>query len=238
MQNLAKGNLTLEDLLKMAADLSSLFGGMIDKVTMEALRERAAARGVDINTLLDELANLADRKEKPKEIEKVPELPPRPIKAAPAPARDAPFHEHVEHAATVISNTAANLTSADDKLRQEAGSLTDQLMRLARAAKEGNRQEIIHSGQAASKSIRELVKELRRVASTITDKRMKDRLLWLASMLLDLSTNMKILCSVKAACGSPDNDDQIVSVINSIRNALTESVDTINIATRAKKRQV
>jgi hypothetical protein len=248
------GRLNMDDLLKLAQDLSNEMSGMVGKVKEEA--RDLSPSGSSTAALVDELKRLESLAAAPK-----PDAPPKakeeevqaaapikeelePVAPAPAPARplppppaaDAPFHERVIHVAASIDHVASQIKE-EKGVTDNATELSSHLLRLAEAAKSGDRKQIIVEANLACASINKLVLELHEIAKSITDKRMRERLSWLATMMRDLSTNLKILCSVKAASGTPDSDDQIVSVISSIHHSLTQATDVIQIATKTKKRK-
>ena len=242
----SSNRLDMNDLLKMAKDLSDEMNGMIDGVSKDAKRQgesgREAVSVVDRMKALDKRASMArlpvpkkeEEKKEPLQVKPAVKRKPRAKPVAPAP--NAPFHEKMEHMAQAI-DVAGDITG-EEKLLAATQGISAALMELATAAKEGNRTELIKRSALVASEIDKLVISLREIALTITDKRMQDRMNWLASMVKDLGTNLKILCSVKAAHETPDNDDQIISVVTSLKNIISESVDLTNIATKTKKRKL
>ena len=230
-------------LLDMARDLSDTLGGMVGKVEDDVKRRGG---GDDALSALDRLRELEraaaapikpreEKKPEPKKEEKKME-PKKEKRAAPvAPSANAEFHERVKHVAEVIDVAADE--AEDAELMSSAQGLSSTLIKLAEAAQKGDRMGILKNTKDAVAEINKLVLVFKEIAEQITDRRMKDRMVWLSSMMKDVGTNLKILCSVKAASGGPDNDDQIVSVITSVKNIFTEGLDLANITERTNKRR-
>ena len=62
------------------------------------------------------------------------------------------------------------------------------------------------------------------------DARLADKLIRIQTAMRNQATQMKILCSVKAAAtnkDTPDTDEQIVSMTRLLGTNLTESIDTV-----------
>uniref|UniRef100_A0A7S4NUC0 Vinculin n=1 Tax=Paramoeba aestuarina TaxID=180227 RepID=A0A7S4NUC0_9EUKA len=230
--------LDMNDLLKMAMDLSDSMGGMIGKVEDDVRRQGG---GAGVLAALKMLRDLEKKASEPIKAPKLEEKAPEPKKAKAqrplpaAPAADADFSDRVKHMAEVIDVTSD--AAQDEKLSSTAQGLSATLIRLAEAAKSGDRMGILAQTKDAVADINRLVLVFKEIAEEITDRKMKDRMVWLSSMLKDVATNLKILCSVKAASGGPDNDDQIVSVITSVKNIFTEGLDLANIAEKTNKRK-
>ena len=234
--------LDMDALLKMAKDLSDSLGGMVGKVEDDVKRQGGGADALSALELLRELERKAsepirekvEKKEEKKEEKKVEK--PKKARAQPAaPAANAGFHERVKHVAEVIDVVADD--AEDAALMSSAQGLSATLVQLADAAQRGDRMGILQNTKDAVANINKLVLVFKDIAESITDRKMKDRMVWLSSMMKDVGTNLKILCSVKAASGGPDNDDQIISVITSVKNIFTEGLDLANISEKTNKRR-
>jgi len=119
------------------------------------------------------------------------------------------------------------------------GSLAQLFAQLAEAARIGDRSKIIIIGRQIHTMIALLAAKLRKLANTCKDKYLKDRLLRLIDPLRNYSTQLKILCSVKAATNKPDADadQQLANVTKSLGNIISESVRTVDTGVRTKRLQ-
>eukprot|EP01094_Clydonella_sp_ATCC50884_P019220 TRINITY_DN3707_c0_g1_i1.p1 TRINITY_DN3707_c0_g1~~TRINITY_DN3707_c0_g1_i1.p1 ORF type:complete len:1573 (-),score=763.32 TRINITY_DN3707_c0_g1_i1:256-4872(-) len=113
-----------------------------------------------------------------------------------------------------------------------------ELARIAKAAKEGDRMNMVKGGRDAARAVNALIAILKPLAARCKDPRTKDRLLRTIQAMNNYSTQLQILCAVKAgsAIGDQDADTQgqLVAVARSLGKTLTESVDTVKTMRSAK----
>jgi len=238
----AGSKLDLSALLSAAGDLADLLRGLITDANKDAAalgdhsaldlerllqaiqdaskKATSQSSAEDLATLLARLNQLSDKVRASKE---------RPAIAKPA-ENPTTFEGKVMAAAHEIIHVTDKL--ADSELLS-THDLALELVKLANAAKAGDRTQIIASGRAIAAYISKLCLEIKAIAARCKDKRLQDRLVRLASSLRDLSIQLKILCAMKAAAAeeqASDADLQIVSCVRNLSRSLTNTVDVISIA--------
>jgi len=109
----------------------------------------------------------------------------------------------------------------------------------AAAAAKGNRQEILLAGQHLAKLISVFCDELKDVAARTKDARLANKLTTLLTSLRNMSTQTKILCSVKAAStkDAPDTDEQLISLTRNLTKDIGSSLDTVAVVKKTGRLQ-
>jgi len=118
----------------------------------------------------------------------------------------------------------------------DASPLAVFLQKLADAARNNQRQEMLVSARGVSGCIVTFCKELTACAKRCKDPVYQDKLYSSVAALKNFGTQVKILTSVKAASSidESDSDDQIVSVIRSLGRTTTDAFASIETVNKAK----
>jgi len=119
---------------------------------------------------------------------------------------------------------------------EQAKALSEELAKLAAAAKSGKRQEMIMAGRNIADLIKALVKQLLELAKQVASKDpiYQDKLITLAHALQNYSTQLKIMISVRASSDQDrDAEESLASITRSLGNALTEAISTASIVKTA-----
>jgi hypothetical protein len=117
----------------------------------------------------------------------------------------------------------------NDKIIVSCKAIGEGLQKLALAAKQKKREELILSGKGVYSSVAEFIKELRRIAANCRDPILQDKLYKQINALSNFSIQLKILSAVKASSIDSEKDsDQLVSVATSLEKVMADSVSTVN----------
>merc|ERR1711916_268723 len=138
--------------------------------------------------------------------------------------------DHVEEAALGRgrANTAMRSLIQSDVTTTLTGRIIEELRKMAVAAKNNQRQQLLVSARTISQLIQEIWKELRKLSGKcqpLSDPwiaHTQDRIIKNGQALRNYATQLKILASVKAASSEPDSDadDQLITVIRSLGSSL------------------
>jgi len=149
------------------------------------------------------------------------------------PATSSPFEEVVEQVARTIAEKVKSVKS------EEADDVSKHLANLASAARSGKRQEVLSEGREVAQSIKKFSEMLRACANQIPKTNphfltYQDQLIRGAQSLDNLSTQLRILTSVKAASVEKDKDTDATlnTIVQSVGAVIGEGLTTIDI-TRA-----
>jgi len=153
-----------------------------------------------------------------------------------APAEDKSF-------AAEVAQVATEIKAAVEEHKKEilsipgldASPMAVFLQKLADAARNNQRQEMLVSARGVSACIVSFCKELTSCAKRCRDPIFQDKMFSSVAALKNFGTQVKILTSVKAASeiDESDSDEQIISVIKSLGKTTTDALDSIEIANKA-----
>lgn len=116
-----------------------------------------------------------------------------------------------------------------DKIIVKVKEVGEGLSQLALAAKNRKREDLIMWGRKIHGTVAEIIKELRRIASTCRDPILQDKIYKQIAALSNFSIQLKILSAVKASNIDSDKDtEQLVSVATSLEKVLADSISTVN----------
>ncbi|ELP86871.1 axoneme-associated protein mst101, putative [Entamoeba invadens IP1] len=117
------------------------------------------------------------------------------------------------------------------------GDIAIHFKELAKNAANANKEGIIVEGRTISSAITQFCKELAKAQPICKDRRTADDMALSLQTLKNLSTQLKILCSVKAATvgnGDMDADDQLISLCKNIGTNMKNGIETLAVANRTK----
>jgi len=244
-------DMDLGDLLATADSLSSLLRGLMGDPDMT--KDQARKLGADPNDLTDigraarELDNVLARIDKrdprfqnqsivsahlsdfPQDMEIVENVVP-----------DHKFRKFDVSSSTkvedVMSGVAYEIHEKAKHISGDADQVALALAELGNAARSGNRTELLKASKAAAMHIAALCKKLQELAAKIPgnnaqEKRVKDQLLKSAQGLKDMSTQLKILCAVKAATieDSRDTDGALSILTRNLGTVMGQGLDAMSI---------
>eukprot|EP00727_Mastigamoeba_balamuthi_P009624 m51a1_g5284 hypothetical protein (1501) ;mRNA; r:182333-188861 len=141
--------------------------------------------------------------------------------------------EEIEEAAARHKKEVAN---APQLSGFDVGPLVEAMNKLADAAREGRRQQLLVTGREIGAYVAQLCKELQKVADRCKDPVYHDKITRSLQALRNFSVQLKIVSAVKAASRegeSNDADEQIKSVVTSLGRALSESLTAVQITKKA-----
>jgi hypothetical protein len=101
-------------------------------------------------------------------------------------------------------NAAAqqNVDFSNDITAVTIGKIALELQKLAKAARESNREQILLSGRTINALIIAYQADLKRIIDSCTDPVRKDVLIRNGRVMRNYGVQLKILCSVKASTGT------------------------------------
>jgi hypothetical protein len=136
----------------------------------------------------------------------------------------------------VLAAVAAEMHAAAKNLSQEADSLARELANLARAARSGNKQEMLLAAKAAAAFILAYCKQLDLLAKQIpgrnmAEKKEQDNLFRYQQALKNYGTQLKILSSVKAASieDSKDTDASLTTLTRNLGDVVQASLHSMAV---------
>jgi hypothetical protein len=136
----------------------------------------------------------------------------------------------------VLAAVAAEMHNAAKNLSQEADSLARELANLARAARSGNKQDMLLAAKAAAAFIQAYCKQLDLLAKQIpgrnmAEKREQDNLFRYQQALKNYGTQLKILSSVKAASieDSKDTDASLTTLTRNLGDVVQASLHSMAV---------
>eukprot|EP01121_Diplochlamys_sp_Union-15-3_P000449 TRINITY_DN10407_c0_g1_i1.p1 TRINITY_DN10407_c0_g1~~TRINITY_DN10407_c0_g1_i1.p1 ORF type:complete len:770 (-),score=180.74 TRINITY_DN10407_c0_g1_i1:26-2335(-) len=135
------------------------------------------------------------------------------------------FESAIAEVARTVKRTVYSTSSSESK------SLSDELAKLAAAAKAGKRQEMISHAKRIGELINEFVANLRTLADKVAhkDPYHQDKFLRLATAIANYSTQLKIMVSVRASSQDTNADESLVFVTRNLGRSLTEAITSTAI---------
>jgi len=232
--NLKRRN--LDDLLKAGKNLAGALNGFGDTARVAAAAGPGNKKS-DAALALDDLLRQLELGG-PVDMDKVDEL----MKEALHEEDVAPAPEE-KGFASAVAQVATEIQAALETHKKElvdipgldASPMAVFLQKLADAARNNQRQEMLVSARGVSSCIVSFCKELLSCAKRCKDPIFQDKMYASIAALKNFGTQVKILTSVKAASAvdDSDGDEQIVSVIKSLGKTTTDALDSIEIANKA-----
>jgi hypothetical protein len=236
MGALNQDDLDMGDLLGTAGQLSSMLRGMINANsglarelgTSQQNVNDAAKAAIELDRLI---ARLEGRESDFPEIVELP--PPGPPVST---VSDDVFDKNMslDKAKTVediMSAVAYEIHKLAQSVSAEGDKIAEALARLARCARNGDKQGMLIAAKEVAAHINAFCKELNEFAKRIpgknlAEKREADRLIRAATGLRTFGTQLKILCSVKAASieTNKDNDESLASLTRNLGQVLTSGL--------------
>eukprot|EP01123_Difflugia_compressa_P010123 TRINITY_DN3607_c0_g1_i1.p1 TRINITY_DN3607_c0_g1~~TRINITY_DN3607_c0_g1_i1.p1 ORF type:complete len:1066 (-),score=312.92 TRINITY_DN3607_c0_g1_i1:83-2947(-) len=226
MGSLDENDMDLGDLLGTAGELSNLMRGLIGDTSGIARKlgtnpsnlTAAAKAALDLDNFLKKLEGEEEEVLKPIELPETPLF---------APHSDEYFEEiSLSSAKTfdqVLAAVANEMHQAAKNLSAEADSLAKELASLAKAARSGNKQDMLVAAKAASAFVIAFCKQLDILAQKIpgrnnAERREQDNLYRYQQALRNYGTQLKILSSVKAASieDSKDTDASLTTLTKNL----------------------
>jgi len=227
--SLDENDMDLGDLLSTAGELSNLMRGLIGDTSGLARKlgsrpeqlTAAAQAAMDLDNFLHQLEGKEPTVYPPVSLHQATLESPRF-----APQEDSLFEEiSLEKARTfdeVLAAVASEMHQAAKNLSAEADSLAKELASLAKAARSGNKQDVLVAAKAASAFIIAFCKQLEILANkipgrTLAERKEQDNLFRYQQALKNYGIQLKILSSVKAA-SIEDSRDTDASLTTLTRN--------------------
>jgi len=240
-------DLDLGDLLGCATNLADLMRGMIGDTTSvaesmgssgEQLTD-AAKSALELSSLLKEIEyGEVDSPEGAQQLsEKVSAL-----RGGEDPFLDEPVISLAEATSfeDITSAVARNLkqqcAEQSDTISKTGANVATELANLSRAARSGNRQQMMLSAKAASAHIAALSKEILALAQKIpaknaNERSVQDHLIRCSQGLTNYGTQLKILTSVKAASieESRDTDESLSILATDLGDIISQALYSMSI---------
>jgi len=213
----------LSEKAKLALELDR----MLTQLETAATERARGITNTDVNKLLGELQDLSSKAGSAKPV----------IKHKPAPNT---FEGAVAQVVESVHKVILQTKSAAPQLDKDATivgttNIANQLEQLAEAARTGDKQGLLVIGRSISACIIAMSAELKDVSARCKDKRLQDKLVRTNQALRNYSTQLKILAAVKAAGGTKDSDEQLVTLTRSLGAALQDAVTTVKIIKTTKR---
>jgi len=140
----------------------------------------------------------------------------------------------LEHSISQVAESLKKRSKGADG-EQLAGKHTSnigaELVKLAEACKEGQRQQFLISARAISGYVRALSLDVKMMSNNCPDPELKERLLKSTQALQNFSVQLKILASVKAASTTPDPDaeHQLAILTQNLGRMLNMTISAVNV---------
>lgn len=230
-------NTLLDSARQLSGDLRDLIGRARDEIAKTPITSDKAKAAFDLERLLASLdaagqkgGKAADAPAVAQSLNKVLENLNSKAEAPSAPPTS--FSNALSGVAQDLDALAGQKSALDpnDPLLLAMRSIAEEIKKLASAAARGARQEILLTGNVLAKLINAFCNELKALAARCKDPRLADRLIRISTALRNFATQIKILCSVKAAAtnkDTPDTDEQIVSITRLLGSNLQDSIETV-----------
>jgi len=232
-------DMDLGDLLATAGQLSDLMRGLIGDTadtarrlgTTEGALKPAAQAALNLDRLLRDIEG--------GKTESSLDLPDTQTLSLPNPAWTATAETHFENIKLANAKTFDEVAAAiareiheqAKKVSQEGDMLAMELANLARAARSGDKQAMLIAAKAASAHILAFCKQISEVSKkmptrTQHERKEQDQLLRCSQALKNYGTQLKILCSVKAASieSSRDTDETLSALTRNLGEAVQVSL--------------
>jgi len=208
-------DMDLGDLLKTAGELKDLMRGLVGSTSNAArqlgVNEADLTPAARAALEMDELIRRIENGENPRPRNYPGQIQQQPN--SPGAYSSGGKHDHIfenislKNAKTfdeVLAAVAKEMHEAAQGMSEEADNLAVELAKLAKAARGGNRQELLVAAKAASAYINAFSRQIDNLANKIpgrnfAEKKEQDNLLRYKLCLSNYATQLKILSSVKAA---------------------------------------
>lgn len=223
---------------QLSDDLRDLIGSARDEISKTPITSDKARAAFDLERLLSSLDAAGAQGGKAADAPAVAQSLNRVLETINSKAETpAAAPTTFSTALTAVADDIAKATQAksaldsNDPLLLAMRSIAEEIAKLAAAAARGARQEILLTGNVLAKLINAFCNELKAIAARCKDFRLADRLIRASTALRNQGTQMKILCSVKAAAtnkDTPDTDEQIISITRLLSSNLTDSLETVS----------
>lgn len=230
----AEQALALDELLTNLASL----GTESTVAVPQALVADATAVNASMDSLImalgnEELATVVPVAPLAQETLAVPAEIPKPTKKK-DPAVKPTLDESLKQVANEIRAVpvAPTPSGAPSTATTSSHSLATELERLANAAQDNRRQDVLVCGRSIAAIVNQICDTLRSTAKESTNPLVQDKLLKSSQALKNYSIQLKILTSVKAASNVDNNvdaDDQLASMTRALGGALSEGLKAIDI---------
>jgi len=255
-RNLRKKPPKINDLISAGRHLADLLDEMIKKLRLDAYAAAAdggemakAAMGLDDLLSKLESGQVQDHEELGKLLDQIDDLTKKlkPRQAAAPATKPAGVHANKVAAAPApgsqqfsggLDGVAQQLEQAirlrpnyaNDSTGLTVGKIAAQLQRLATAAREGDRQTILICGRTINALIVAYSPNMGKLQKACKDRKFQDQLFHNGKVLRTFGTQLKILCSVKAATIGVDGDadEQLLTLCSSLGNCCSNTVETVH----------
>jgi len=138
--------------------------------------------------------------------------------------------------AAVAYNIKTQCDEQSESISKTGANVAAELANLSRAARSGNRQQLLLSAKAASAHIAALSKEILALAQMINPKNahergIQDHLIRCSQGLTNYGTQLKILASVKAASieESKDTDESLSTLTTDLGDIISQALTSMSI---------
>eukprot|EP01128_Nolandella_sp_AFSM9_P008029 TRINITY_DN45_c1_g1_i1.p1 TRINITY_DN45_c1_g1~~TRINITY_DN45_c1_g1_i1.p1 ORF type:complete len:1121 (+),score=413.38 TRINITY_DN45_c1_g1_i1:168-3365(+) len=232
-------DMDLGDLLGTAGTLSSLLRGMV-----KGNGDLAEALGADESKLTDtakaaiafdrSLRKLEGNEPEEETVEEVSLAPPAPPASVVSDIADDIFEKGditSDNVEDLMSAVAYQIHEQAKSVSAEADAIAAALQKLAKAAREGQKQEMLLAAREVAAHINAFCKELATLGKSLPGKNRHqlmeaDRLIRASQGLRTFGTQLKILTSVKAASieENRDNDESLSTITTNLGNVLTQAL--------------
>ncbi|KAL7713773.1 Uncharacterized protein QTN25_008653 [Entamoeba marina] len=142
-----------------------------------------------------------------------------------------------------IDNAQKNVKIEDQSAAEVCQNIAQSFVNLSKFTKSGDKENIILEGKRINLLIKEFCKQLKNTVATCQDYRTSERLEKDYVVLHNLSTQLKILCNVKAANIQADDlnnsadDEQLISMSKSIGKALSDGIAAISVSEQTNRKK-
>eukprot|EP01111_Echinosteliopsis_oligospora_P005903 TRINITY_DN1966_c0_g1_i4.p1 TRINITY_DN1966_c0_g1~~TRINITY_DN1966_c0_g1_i4.p1 ORF type:complete len:849 (+),score=349.07 TRINITY_DN1966_c0_g1_i4:153-2699(+) len=142
---------------------------------------------------------------------------------------EGPVNAAVLQAAQAVEDEVANKAHDDSpmgQLVQTSHSIAEEMAKLSMYAAQGNVKEMIMCARKITELIQKIISNAKNIADTCTDPRLKADVLNYAQATTSFGTQLKIICSVKAAEEKPDpaTENQLVTCAQGISDCVIRAI--------------
>jgi hypothetical protein len=167
----------------------------------------------------------------------------KPVEAPAQPAVKQTLDESLKQVASEIREAAPIMTTpsgAPSTASTTSHSLATELERLAHAAHQNKRQDILVCGRSIAVLVNQLCENMRQTAKESTNPLVQDKLFKSSQALKNFAIQLKILASVKAASTVDDSDadEQLGTLTRALGSVLGEGLKAIDIHHKTSKKPV
>jgi len=223
LEAVGKNGAPLSEKARLALELDR----MLTEIETAATERARGKTNTDVNKLLSDLQNLSSKTGSVKPL----------TKHKPAPNT---FEGAVAQVVESVNKVILQTRSAAPQLDKDATivgttNIANQLEQLAEAARKGDKQGLLVIGRSIAACIIAMSAELKDVSARCKDKRLQDKLVRTNQALRNYSTQLKILAAVKAAGGTKDSEEQLITLTRSLGASLQDAVTTVKIIKTTKR---